>query len=327
MMLNKLIRFLKEYPWGALLIAYGIFETILKLLRNASASAGSVRWLLESGTRVDQQKAVPAGWLIAVIAAAFIGFGIFLGAYIVTQVRLNRSRTKNIGLRTLDGMFDSTAKIRKSLWPTGKKPPHFFTTIKMRHLIHDDLTVTSSSEYHVRAKSMPVHYFVWNTLSEDEALPRDHLLEIDFRVKDITPERDFETTYLQCANGPRNKEVLVYFLPILQPEEDVPRIIEVSFVWPGYYLRLKEKEELYSIDLTKMRSEERVDLIELEFYLEPGTGKRLICERTGSVEGKQAPPSAARFKHSSGKDWEGWKYTVRKAPAEEYAVLLRLEGS
>lgn len=137
-------------------------------------------------------------------------------------------------LVALDGMFIATSKIRNSLWPQNLKPPHTFTTIKRRHLIHNDLTVSSYSEHHVKALSGPVHYFVWSVGSETEATPVDHLLEVDFRVKDITPGGNFETAYLQSENEPHGKEVLIYFLPLLQPSESTPRIIEITHVWPGY---------------------------------------------------------------------------------------------
>ncbi|PYS23039.1 MAG: hypothetical protein DMG11_25915 [Acidobacteria bacterium] len=138
-----------------------------------------------------------------------------------------------------------------------------------------------------------MHYFVWSVGSETEATPVDHLLEIDFRVKDITSGGNFETAYLQSENEPHGKEVLIYFLPLLQPSESTPRIIEITYVWPGYYLRLKEKEEIVSIDLTQMRAGVTVDLIELEFYLQPGTGKRLVC-KSARVRSKGHNPNRLR---------------------------------
>jgi hypothetical protein len=324
---KKLVKLLKDYPWSVLVVAYGVLETVLKVSSNASASAKFVRWLMEVGTRIDQGKVVPATWLILLLTAVFIGFAIFLGAYIMTQVRLNRSLKNNTGLKTLDRAFDATSKIRKSLWPQNQKPPHTFTTIKFRHLIHNDLTVTSHSEHHVKAISGPVHYFVWNTSPEDEATPMDHLLDVGFRVRDVTPNGNFEIEYLQSENAPRSKEVLIYFLPLLQPSESTPRVIETTYVWPGYYLRLNEKEELWTIDLSDMRSGVPVGLIELEFYLQPGTGKNLECERAGSLQGTQSVPVRASFKHSDGENWAGWKYTITQAPPEAYGVRLQLKTS
>ncbi len=325
---KKLVRILKDYPWSVLVAAYGTFEIILKVFGNATASTKAVRWLMDAGTRIDPQgTVVTATWLILLLTGVFVGFAIFLGAYILTQIRLNRSLKHSTGLKTLDGMFIATSKIRNSLWPQNLKPPHTFTTIRRRHLIHNDLTVSSYSEHHVKALSGPVHYFVWSVGSETEATPVDHLLEVDFRVKDITPGGNFETAYLQSENEPHGKEVLIYFLTLLQPSESTPRIIEITYVWPGYYLRLKEKEEIVSIDLTQMRAGVTVDLIELEFYLQPGTGKRLVCKRAGSLQGTQSQPVAISFKHPNGESWQGWKYTVTAAPPEEYAVRLELETS
>jgi hypothetical protein len=36
---KRLVLFLKNYPWGVLVIAYGVLETILKVSSNATASA------------------------------------------------------------------------------------------------------------------------------------------------------------------------------------------------------------------------------------------------------------------------------------------------
>lgn len=323
---DRVIKFLKDYPWSVIVAAYGTLEIILKIASNASASAKAVRWILEQGTRVEQGKVVPAAWLVLVLTVALSGFAIFLTAYIITQVKLNRS-VLSAGLRTLDGMFGATSKIRTSLWPPGLKPPITFTTIRQRHLIHRDLTLSAFNEHHVKALSGPVHYMVWSDTPEHEANPVDHLLEINFRVSDKTPAGTSETAYLQSENGPRSKEVLIYFLPVLQPAEPNPRVIEISYVWPGYYLRLKDKEEYSSLDLGKVPVGQTIDLVEFEFYLEPGTGKRLVCERSGSLQGNQSPPSAAVYKDQNGTDWQGWKYVIRHAPPEEYAVLLKLETS
>jgi hypothetical protein len=324
---KKLAQLFKNYPWGILVLAYGALETVLKVSSNATASVKFVRWLIEAGTRFEQGKVVPATWLIAVLAAAFIGLVIFLAAYVLTQIKLNRSLKNSIGLKTLDRTFAATAKIRNSLWPRGEKPPFTFTTIKRRHLIHNDLTVTASSEHHVKAISGPVHYFVWSARPEDEAIPVDHLLETNFRIRDITPGGNFEVEYLQSENGPHSKEVLIYFLPVLQPAESQPRVIEATYMWPGYYRRLSDKEEMSTVSLSKMRSGVTVDLIELEFYLQPGTGKNLVCQRAGSLSGNQSVPVAASFRHSNGEEWQGWKYTITQAPPAAYAVRMELRSS
>jgi hypothetical protein len=144
-------------------------------------------------------------------------------------------------------------------------------------------------------------------------------------VTDTSEHGPFQVAYLPFTNQPHTKKILIYFLPLLDPSEEKPRIINISYTWPGYFLHLQQKlEENLSFTL---QAKDVIELMQFEVYLEPGTGKKLICDRGGVLSGKQKLEEAiyAQDIGASKKEWTGWKYTILDGPPGEYGLTLQLE--
>jgi hypothetical protein len=226
-------------------------------------------------------------------------------------------------LTTLDGMINAAFKIRQQLIPAAEQPINSFSLVKSKYLINKDFTTSVVTEYHMRASDHPIHFWEIEIGAEPEANPVDYLLDINFQIRDSSEHGPFELVYLPSYNNPHYKKIVIYFLPFVRPDENNPRIVTISYKWPGYFLHLAQKfEEILAFSL---KAKDLIGFMEYELYLEPGTGKKLVCERQGSLAGEQKLGEAKlSMSYGSSVEWPGWKYTVKNAPQGDYSLLLKL---
>lgn len=224
-------------------------------------------------------------------------------------------------LRTLHGMVDATMLIRQHLIPAAESPFNIFTLIKSRYLIEKDFTTTVESEYHMRASDQPIHFWEFEFGAEPEAEPVSYLLDIDFSVKDSSNRG--QLVYLPSSKHTHTKKVVLYFLPFIRPDEEEPRIIKIRYRWKGYFRHLQTfSEELVQAPLM---AKGPINLIQYEVFLEPGTGKKLVCEVSGSRSGKQQMGPAHWSPQPNQLRWEGYQYRIEGGNPGTYGMQLRLE--
>jgi hypothetical protein len=216
---------------------------------------------------------------------------------------------------TLQGMMRAANRIRNQLTPAAQAPRKAFDSVKLVYEISKDFTVAVQREYEMRAVNTPLHFWGVSYQATGHADPAEYLLDIDFHVK---PEE--EVVYLPIKNDPLCKGVCFYFLPRLEPGKPA-RKLAVSYMWPKLLKQLKVKgEEEIGINLD---SAESIKDFTLEIYLEEGSGGVMECEKSG---GQFEGATLITNKHKT-KNWPGFIYTVKNAPAgrSHFAVMLRFK--
>lgn len=149
--------------------------------------------------------------------------------------------------------------------------------------------------------------------AENEATPISYLDQLDFKVVD--QGRGTSVAYLVTENHEHRKRVSVFFLPQIEVGKDL-RTIKTTSCWPGMLNRLlKNYEEDWNFPL---KSRGTVSELDAKFLFHADIGKincEIIGKRTGTD--KLVPLSELNM--------EGWRYTVKDAPAEGSDYVLRFE--
>jgi len=313
----------REVIIGAVLLGLTILGTALDGVKKLTTSAGAVDWLVRHGVRADLKGEIHAAlWFEILIFAAF-GFAL-IAAGVCWYVLSRQSPAMGTALRTLDLSVSSAYQIRKQLIPTSGQQFNNFESVESRYLISKDFTATVTREYKIKAVDRAIYFWEINILAEHEAKAMEYLLDIDFKVKDTSVDGKSEVAYLPFVNQPRQKKIMIYFLPLLDPGELQPRTITIAYKWRGYFRHLEQKgEEIQSFAIQARNS---IPSMEFEVYLEPGTGNRLLCERASLLDGIQNAPTTAKYKpNDNSPEWLGWKYKIKDAPPGDYALKLMLE--
>lgn len=217
--------------------------------------------------------------------------------------------------KTLQGMMRAASHIRDRTFPLATGPLKTFHSIKIVYKIHKDFTAELHREYDISASDQPVHFWTTGNRATAYATPVEYLDDINFNVHG---NNEGEIVYLPVENDPLSKQIVIYFLPRIEPGQT--RKVVITYTWPGLLRQLDQLgEERFNFTY---ESKETIEHIEIHFYLESGTGKKLFCEISG-------PPHAntrlVENKHPE-LNWSGFIYTVEKSAAgtTHYELTVRL---
>jgi hypothetical protein len=219
----------------------------------------------------------------------------------------------------IGGMMAATSKIRNQLSPVGKLVKSF-EYARVTYYVYKDFTALVVREYGIRSNKEPVHFWTTGNRASGHADRADYLKDIDF---DITDENNSRLPYLPIKNDALAKDVVIYFLPRIEPGEPV-RHIKISFKWPRYLRQIeKQGSEIFSFTLDSI---DPIPNLEFSWYLEPGTGHKLVGEVLSQrILGDTL--SLAVSKQHDGKQWAGFSYTAKQGPSGtfRYELEARLE--
>jgi len=221
--------------------------------------------------------------------------------------------------KALQGMMRASSRIRDQLTPPALMPVKSFDKVRVTYLIERDFSAYVYREYDIRAPEQHVHFWPTGSRATEYAQRVDYLDDIDFKVIDKSGK---DLVYLLAENNPLYKEVVIYFLPRIEPGE-AARQVCISYRWPSLLRQLQQfGEEDFNFEVG---SKDSVPMFEARFFLEPGTGKHLVCELGGPTYGIQKVKRC----HHEEKGWDGYSFTVEKGPAGtvRYCVTLRLENA
>lgn len=322
----NLSKVFKQHPFASILVGLTVLGTVANVLKQVITSVGWINALVHLGVHINKNSIEISAWFEIVILLCFALLIIVSTMYFVAQstinsIQLSANKRTEVALKTLDGMMDAAFKIRQQLIPR-KQPFSSFTLCKSQYLIDKDFSCEVVREFHLKATGTGINFFEVTIGAEEDAIPVEYLLDLNFQVKDLSQHGHFELAYLPTANRPRDKRVIIYFLPFIDPVEQEPRKIKVSYKWPGYFLHLKNysKEMLmFSFPLVDIKD---IELLECEVYLQPGTGHKLLCTKQGATAGEQSLENLTLT--LNGEQWHGWKYTIKQAVSGEYALNLEL---
>jgi hypothetical protein len=151
----------------------------------------------------------------------------------------------------------------------------------------------------------------------DSAEATEYLLDIDFKVRDVSGRGDI--VYLPTEIEGRSKAVSLYFLPQITPDEE-GRTIEITYRWPGLARSLRVLgEEAFNFNYDSLRPVEEVTL---EIFLEPGTRGTLRAE----IAGTKFPGATITDVWDTKTSWPGIRYTCPNSPEGErvlHSILVK----
>jgi len=283
--------------------------------------------LIQLGLVVPAGQASPyiRGWFVWLFFSLLLVTVLTATLLIYTEVRRreaenekNERRTK--AFKTLQGMMRAASRIRDQLTPPAAKIVKSLDKVEVIYLVHKDFTTEVHREYHVRAMDQPLHFWTVGNRATGHATPVDYWDDIDFKVSGGDGR---ELVYLPTENDPLAKQVIIYFLPRIEPGEEHPRKVIVTYKWPRLLAQLKElQEEDFSLTFD---SKEPIKAVELAIYLEPGAGRNLVCE----VSGPNYEGAKLEAKKHPDLNWPGYAYTVKNAPAgrSRFALTARLKDA
>lgn len=231
--------------------------------------------------------------------------------------RLERIAHLDHALRTA---MASASRIKNQLMPTKLKPKRQLLKMENTYVIRKNFDTEVTRCFQIKAVQSPIHF--WGCIievSDAACQPMAHLEAIDFEVKDEHKSQGpTDVVYLPLRNDPFSKEVLVYFLPQIDPAEPSPRAVAVTYRWPGMCNELRDKRR----DEWGWIVESETPVPEVVFrFLTEDLGGKFEMRVSGSQDGTQAITD-------SGKNAAGLtqiEYVIRDAPAGRYGVELTLK--
>jgi hypothetical protein len=304
---------------GGAILLLAISEGIKKI-NNALAL---IERLISAGSFYDPktQAVMPKPWLSWLLGLVALSLAVFIALYVRAQSELSvtvrrSAKRSEVAIKTLSGMMAAAFRIRQQLIPAAQIPQRQYDSIATMYLIHKDFTVDVTRTLMIRATEKPIHFVEIQQRVETPADPVEYLDDMSFKVKD---ESGHQVVYLPALNDGRFKRVVLYFLPFIDPEEKEARKIVISYSWPRMLRQLQmTKQELFTWHIV---SREPVGTVDYSLFLEPGTGEQLGCVIAGTQSGEQALKEET---HPEDPKWPGWVYSIKNAPAGDYALHVKL---
>lgn len=307
---------------GVVLFTLGIGEAIehLEFLRSPTTN------FVNRGLELDWNRhtVILRDWFLLVLFFFSVGLVTLLLFWLRAEILLRRCerefrRKSETAMKTLRGMSDAALRVKEQLFPIAKRPAAWQVSVHNTYLIHKNFDADVKRIYEYKAVDEPIHFWEIELWVESVAASVDFLDDINFKIRDGLGR---VLTYLPIENAQRNKRVIVYFLPQIEPGESDARKIVVTYKWPRMFAKLDcEGSEIFR---WKLNSKKNVKNARFEFFLQPGTGGNLECEFWG---GRVLGDSLSRVSRTNDNEpWQGWAYQLVDAPQGEYCLKLTLKA-
>lgn len=121
-------------------------------------------------------------------------------------------------------------------------PRHYFRVIKDKTKIDSNGNGTITSVYTIAAKSEPVHFWTHKIWVEENTPKVPTFIDMQLEVTDITEDGRYEVVTLPACDNSHYKEISIFFLPHILPNE--ARTIQINYRWPGYVSGLLKNDEV-----------------------------------------------------------------------------------
>jgi hypothetical protein len=203
-------------------------------------------------------------------------------------------------------------KLRDQHQPRATKPKKSYRMIEAEYRINKNFDGEVTTTSCIYATEEPINFFTTGIVATSEATGAEYLDDINFKVHD---ESGRNVVYQQIENDLRQKKVVVYFLPRIEPGEESPRKIVTTYKWPGLFNQLKiDGTEKFAWSVVSLSDIQKVKFI---FLFEKGSGDELVCEAlsTGTVQSTPVNQDG---------NWAGQTFVLDNVPAGKYEVELVL---
>ncbi|HEY2293213.1 MAG TPA: hypothetical protein VGM86_21140 [Thermoanaerobaculia bacterium] len=315
--MDDVLSFLKSY-WKVLA---GIVATIALVFKLDNLVEALRRWVALGAVQPKGSSGLLLseawGWGLAFgVVALLASLGLCVKLFLESRAlkREQEARGEIMG-KTLRGMMWAANRIANQLYPLAERPPFAFEKVSWSFHVESDGETRVTAQYLIRAYERPLHFWRMMVGAEPDAPGVDFLDSLGFKVQDAGGDR---VAYLLRRNDSHRKEVSIFFLPQISPQEPA-RSIAISYTWPGMIKRLLTRgDEEFSFTL---ESRTQVSEVEYSFLFHPKlhSAYALDCRReSAEIQGERLDVKTGE----SG--WKGWSYGVKNAPAEGFTYQLRL---
>ena len=263
----------------------------------------------------------PKPWFVWFIFALIVACAILAALLVQSEVRRrvaerDKNERKNKAFKTLQGMMRAASRIRYQVISPAEIPLKTLVKVRLIYWIRKDFSASVYREYHIKTTDQPLHFWTIGNRATAYAEPVDYLDDINFKVNG---DPGYDLVYLPTENDPLSKQVVIYFLPRIEPNEARPRKVVVTYEWPGLVRQLRELGE-EDFNLT-FESKELISEVLVEFYLEPGAGKNLMLE----LAGPHHPGASITKAEDPDRHWPGFIYRVEDSPPGKHSLTARLK--
>jgi hypothetical protein len=277
---------------------------------------------------VNQGTVAIDGWPPTLITTGLFVAVTLLGLFVFTAViafRANRSRTEDseksqILLKTFHRSMQAADLIAKQMFAKSALPIKKVMSCKQIYTLYEDGDCHFTEEIVLCAKAKDVHFIVKGHDADPGGASVEFPDEISLKVESQTPEKS--VAYLINKNEPRNKGLIIFFLPVVKAGEEDQRAIKTTFYWKGLLRKLVERgEEEFGYHL---KSVDPVPSVEYQFWVKPKMG-HLKCTNVGMP---LEPGTESLIESTDDKGMQGWTYKATNVPPDHVTELrLELEGN
>lgn len=316
--MDDALSFLKSY-WKVLA---GIVATIALVLKLDKLVEALRRWVALGAVQLKGSNGLLLseawGWGLAVGGVALLAsLGLCVKLFLENKAlkRDQEARGEVMG-KTLRGMMWAANRIANQLYPLAERPPYAFERVSRTYFIEADGTTRVTATYLIRAHERPLHFWTLVIRAEHEAPGVAFLEDLQFRVHDEAGND--RVAYLLRRNDSHQKEISVFFLPLISPQEPARRIV-FSYTWPEMARKLLASgEEDFSL---RIDSRTQVRQLEYTVYFHPKLhdSYTLHCQQE-SVRIENEVLEEVKNGESGSR---GWRYSVEEAPAEGHIYQWR----
>lgn len=320
--MDAFLGFLKSY-WKVLTGTIATIALVFKLDKLVEALR---RWVALGAVQPTGSKEILLseawGWGLALGVIALLASLGFCGKLFLESQRLRRehqSRSETTW-KTLQGMIWAANRIANQLYPLAERPPFAFERVSRSYHIDLDGTARVTATYMIRAYERPLHFWTLLIGAEPQAIGVDFLEDIQFKIQDEAGAD--RVAYLLRRNDSHHKEISVFFLPLISPQEG-PRKIIFSYTWPSMLKRLLTiGDEEISLLL-----EARIPVAQFEYAI-------YFCPKLHNTYTLECQQESAKIDNevlqeveSKESGYRGWRYAVDNAPAAGHRYQWRIKAT
>ncbi len=319
--MDDVLSFLKGY-WKVLA---GIVAAIALVFRLDKLVEALRRWVALGAVQPKGSNGLLLseawGWGLALgVVALLASLGLCVKLFLESRALKREHQTRGETTRkTLQGMMWAANRIANQLYPLAERPPFAFERVSRTYYVEADGTTRVTATYLIRAHERPLHFWTLLVGAELEAPGVAFLEDIQFRIHDEAGDR---VAYLLRRNDSHRKEISVFFLPLISPQEP-PRRIVFSYTWPGMARKLLTSgEEDFSL---RLDSRTQVRQLEYAVYFHPKLHDdyTLQCQQESARIENELLEEVKNGESGS----KGWRYSVEQAPAEGHTYQWRFTAS
>lgn len=183
------------------------------------------------------------------------------------------------------GVTSAVEAVVKKLYDI-ESPRWSFTSVRGVYSVNAAGDCDVTLKYELKAGPQPAQLWRFQMSADNTAKKIDWLEQINFKVELLNNIPGTELRYLVYNNGPLYKEVAIFFLPEIKPNDT--REVQITYQWPGQAKDLlKQGKTRFAVKFKSCDPLDRAD-VQYDFKFAGGLGA-ISFERLGPHNGDTNP--------------------------------------